>query len=229
MLDYGIVKSCRQTCLCQISREIGFTEESIKSFEPFTSLHAFAPYHPSLVMERMDDYHFEIPSVFCRMFHEHNSDTWQLFSEGNLDLILESTPDYWNGSGLGSMNDYVKKKLAEFYQNATLSDMQVVAYAYRPIPFERIPIPHSKSHIYIELDSLSSTTIQQEEEEEESQKRNSLPRLGFCTDRISSQVDKEENEPLQESQFYQEVIKGQTFLGLVSFLFQPKPVIFYKL
>jgi hypothetical protein len=44
--------------------------------------------------------------------------------------------------------------------------------------------------------------------------------------RAYSSIDVEDGSVTSEEMFYNEVVKGQTFLGLASFAFQPKPVIF---
>ena len=62
--------------MCRVSREIGFTNETLRGFVAKKSIHVFAPLH-SLVMsdEFLDDYHFEIPSMFSSIFHDTTSGT----------------------------------------------------------------------------------------------------------------------------------------------------------
>ncbi|KAJ3088284.1 hypothetical protein HK102_009121 [Quaeritorhiza haematococci] len=80
------------------------------------------------------DYGFyEVPVMFSRVFEERASGTFQLMTDGSPEPILERCGDYWDGKTLGAMSEPVMKKILEFYQNAVVSDMQVVAYAYRPI------------------------------------------------------------------------------------------------
>lgn len=61
-------------CMCRISREIGFTNENLRGFIAQKNIHVFAPLH-SLVLsdEYLDDYHFEIPSMFSSIFHDTTS------------------------------------------------------------------------------------------------------------------------------------------------------------
>ena len=50
--------------------------------------------------------------MFSRIFFERLSETYQLFSEGNYDLVLESCSDYWTGAALGSLNENVCRILS---------------------------------------------------------------------------------------------------------------------
>ncbi|KAL2913414.1 hypothetical protein HK105_207026 [Polyrhizophydium stewartii] len=129
---HGTVNSARQTCICGLGAEIGFSKESLSQFACKASIELFAPSHPA-VSQSAFDYHFEIPSLSSRIFYDAASASFQLFSEGHAELILESCGDYWNGRELGQMAEPVESKILDFYQNAVISDLQVVAFAYRPI------------------------------------------------------------------------------------------------
>ena len=96
-------------CICQICQEIGFTDEAIRQFEPQASIQVFSPFHSSLQEDPIfaENYHYEIPSLMAKIFKDVSSNTYQLFSEGNFYLVIESCPDYWDGTGLGEMNENV--------------------------------------------------------------------------------------------------------------------------
>ena len=49
-----------------------------------------------------------------------------------MELILKSCSDYWTGEKLEPIDEPVAKKILEFFQNAIVNDMQVVAYSYKP-------------------------------------------------------------------------------------------------
>eukprot|EP00842_Homolaphlyctis_polyrhiza_P000785 jgi/Hompol1/1707/HPOL_005693-RA len=127
----GNVSSGRQTCLCGIAMEIGFSKDVLSQFSSKAFIEIFAPNH-AMVRQCTSDYHFEIPSMFSSIFVDSKG-SHQLFSEGNVEIVLESCSDYWNGRDLGQMTDAIERKIWDFYQNAVINDLQVVAYAYRPI------------------------------------------------------------------------------------------------
>lgn len=175
-------------------------------------------------------------------------DTYQLFSEGNLDLILESCPDYWNGTGLGHLNENVEKRILEFCQNSILGDGFVVAYSYRPIPSEvitKVQLQVSNMPFYIELppesEKIYDKILASEDptdspycEAETSVSLNHLThktisslstRNRLISKRSTiSQIDNKLAGSFPEESFLREVVKNQTFLGLASFFFPIKPV-----
>ena len=152
------------------------------------------------------------------------------------------------------MGRQVEKRIGEFVQNATLSDAQLIAYAYRPIPASAYVPPEAnrgleKSKvIYIELprdapminlvenivESPENAVRNQDESvTRENPAENSVvaasapvnPRLqSLKKPRAYSSIDAEDGSVTTEEAFFNEVVKGQTFLGLASFAFQPKPV-----
>ncbi|RUS34188.1 hypothetical protein BC938DRAFT_482020 [Jimgerdemannia flammicorona] len=149
------------SCVCRLGKEIGFTDDALKSFVRRKEIYTFAPYHECLA-EPLRNYQFEVPSMLSSVYEETNSETYQLLSDGHLELILDLCSDYWDGEGLqvmseagshiclrGIMDDpmapflmrtsilprprQMEKKIYDFYQTAVVNDMQCVAYAYRPI------------------------------------------------------------------------------------------------
>ncbi|TPX71870.1 hypothetical protein SpCBS45565_g00930 [Spizellomyces sp. 'palustris'] len=228
---HGRVKSARQACLCQVGRQIGFSSDSLKSFVYQKAIHAFAPYQANL--SNGPEYHFEIPSFFAQVFKEAVSETYQLFSEGNVDLIMESCSDYWNGRGLGTMDEAAEKKIFEFYQNAIISDAQIVAYSYRPIqhPATLIsktthpPIRPNADSIYLELDNpietiSKSSSLNKLSDTEKSP--SGRPRSKGNRKRYLSNIDRLQTPGEGKKQVYHEIVKGQTFLSMASLAFLPK-------
>ncbi|KAJ3041841.1 hypothetical protein HDV00_008545 [Rhizophlyctis rosea] len=229
---HGRVKSSRQTCLCQLGREIGFTSAALNTYNPRKAIQTFAPYHSTVSQKPL--YHFEVPSMFSQIFEETNSGTFHLFSEGTMELILDSCADYWNGGGLGEINENTEKKIVEFYQNAILADSQVVAFAYRPIQSSAIhPSINTKPFIpvYLELpdhQEQASASLQRSESVVPSSsssltkpevKFRSRPLWRKALSRIDGPLNVQGSE---EKGYYQEAVKAQTFLGMASYAHQPK-------
>ncbi|KAJ1549648.1 hypothetical protein HK405_006518 [Cladochytrium tenue] len=131
------------------------------------------------------------------------SDVRQLFCDGNVDLIVEHSADYWDGENLAIMTETVERKIYEYYQNAISSDMRVVAYSYRPVPHYNINM--KVKNIYFEDKDLDVEA----------------PLVDITTSRRFSDIDQafEGND----EDFFREVCKGQTFLGLAAFSYEPKP------
>jgi len=186
----GRTQSARQTCLCRLGREIGFSVDAIKSFKLLKQLYTLSPSHPSL--DKMIDYHFKVPNMFSQIFEEASSG-YQLITDGSVELVLDCCLDYWNGEDLGIIDRNIEKKILDFCQSATSNDNQIITYAYRPIHREEIfqlssfdkkplffemlptrkssgPTKSSSSHI----NNKSSSLVDMIKNNEEDNKRNSI-------------------------------------------------------
>ncbi|KAI8899738.1 hypothetical protein BC833DRAFT_584440 [Globomyces pollinis-pini] len=208
----------RQTCLCHIAREIGFSPTNSNQFQKSTQIETFAPHHQSIASMKID-YHYEIPSITSQLFSDSNG-SFQSFSEGSVDLILESCGDYWNGSGLGQLNEVVEKKILEFQQNAIICDLEVVAYSYRPLQNLLISsqikaLEAKKCHVValktdVKLESDPVTPIDKK------------PTKRLNRNRQISKIDSDTTLP-SDTELVEEITKGQTFLCASSFIYPPKP------
>ena len=154
----------------------------------------------------------------------------------------------------------MEKRISEFYQNATLTDSQVIAYAYRPIPVpvynivkSALPLASVEPPFVIELtpdlpniqveaigatDSVMSDKVGHQDSDLSSRSQSVSRNIKLVKkQRAVSEIDSPLNPkgnldalqvasggPVTPDKFYQEVVKGQTFLGLGAFAFQPKPV-----
>ncbi|KAI9350172.1 hypothetical protein BDR26DRAFT_798558, partial [Obelidium mucronatum] len=224
----GRVKPARQTCLCRVGREIGFQDSVVDNFSSVTAVHWYSPKIESLLngSNGSNDYHFEVPSSNSQIFLDVSTGACQLFSDGNVELIVESCVDYWNGSELELMTDAVEKKIFEFYQNAVYNDMQVIAYSYRPIPTSNSTRNlTTKTAAYVERNAsfeLYSSNNQEEDELLRSEVAGSL-RWKNKSSRIASIIDSPlYQDTLEPEAYLREVLRCQTFLGMAALFYEPK-------
>ncbi|KAJ3129352.1 hypothetical protein HK100_008688 [Physocladia obscura] len=246
----GRVKPARQTCLCRIGREIGFQDSMINSFSSVTAVHWYSPRIDTLLAQnhqhhqqnqshggyqkQTKDYHFEVPSSNSQIFLEVNSGECQLFSDGNVELIVESCVDYWDGHGLELMSDAIEKKIFEFYQNAVCNDMQVIAYSYRPIPSTNAAKTlTSNSESYVERTAsigifppttpLPPSAQQQQEDDQLRSEVSQSARWRNTPRKIASVIDGPNYaDDLDPDAYLREVLKCQTFLGMAALVYEPK-------
>ncbi|KAI8597036.1 hypothetical protein EDD21DRAFT_229650 [Dissophora ornata] len=130
-------RAAQQTCLCRLGKEIGFTKEAIY---PFTLQKEIMCYHPYLPMPPMTFGKlatYEIPTMLSTIYHERNSDSYMVLTDGHVECVVECCTDYWDGSGLQELDETMLKKISDFYQTAVVNDFQCVAYAYRPIAIDK--------------------------------------------------------------------------------------------
>jgi magnesium-transporting ATPase (P-type) len=233
-------------CLCQLGRAIEFTEAEYKQFRRVMQVDTIATHHHSLA--DVEEYHYEIPSMTSAVITESapsTSSSFQIFSEGSMELILESCTDYWNGAGLGTMNELVEKKIFEFCRNAIIMDLEVVAFAYRPVQNSRyhsqikklirsepyfvnlppnVPVPLSIP-VRIVNEPLSDSPLEQTpitKDELPSHPTEKKIKRRKYRDRMNSKLDSEDST-LGDMGIFTEITKGQTFLGAASFEYLPKP------
>ncbi|KAJ3415516.1 hypothetical protein HDV05_004718 [Chytridiales sp. JEL 0842] len=199
----GRVKAARQTCFCRIGWEIGFTEQALANFSPQASIQLFDAAHPLAVRDDIPDYHFEIPRIH------------QIMTDGHAKLVLDTCADFWNGTTLEPITEQVEKKITEFYQNALFSDMQVIGFSYRPLPNVK---PFKAKTVFNEnLDVFSASQLD----------LSNFPgglRSRFSPRKYFSAVDSPEMvETLVGDDFFNDALAGQTFLGMATLFYQPKP------
>ncbi|CAJ0630376.1 563_t:CDS:10 [Entrophospora sp. SA101] len=89
-------KPSRQTCMCRLGKEIGFTVDALQVFSKRKEIFTCAPCHPSL-KERVRNDRWEVPSMISSIYEETDAGSYQLLSDGNLEIILDNCSDYWDG------------------------------------------------------------------------------------------------------------------------------------
>lgn len=122
----GNTKSSRQCCLCHLSRAIGFADDVPLNFINKKFIQTFAPFHKEADQS-------SVPAMFSGVFEDSSTGTLNLMTDGDVELVVQCCDTFWNGSRLQILNDEVSKRILEFYQNALVNDMEIVAYAYGPV------------------------------------------------------------------------------------------------
>ncbi|KXS20321.1 hypothetical protein M427DRAFT_108458, partial [Gonapodya prolifera JEL478] len=157
---HGRTRPARQTCLCRLSRAMGFVPEAVQNFNRYREIYTFAPHHHSIRDGHVYGYAYEVPSMYSQILHADSengspNDEWLVMSDGTLDLVLECCADYWGGDHLGTLDDTVERKVLDYYHTAIENDMQVIAFSYRPIQYGTdLPILHMQGEqlpVYLEL------------------------------------------------------------------------------
>ncbi|TPX40139.1 hypothetical protein SeMB42_g06136 [Synchytrium endobioticum] len=247
---HGRVQPARQTCLCRVGREIGFIDDALKPFVSRQLIQTFAPLYPC-VSQNEALYHFEIPSMFSQVFEETNTGNLQLFSDGTWELILDSCGEYWNGKTLALMSDSIEEEIMEFAQKCSIGDMQVVAYAYRPVlqlpagiagnpllddEMVYVEIRNSMEEVVPptgsaapELRNMFQSSFDRQTHSTVSRAKDSsmgnvlMMKTRPLTARLMSEVDSiDSGISMEKNRFFRELIKGQTFLGMAAMSYQPK-------
>jgi phosphoserine phosphatase len=239
----------RLVCLCHIGREIGFNPQVFStSLSHALSIETFQPSQMDPGDKVSQVYHYEVPGITSRVVGEVNGEgPYQVFSEGSLELVLESCGDYWNGVELGSFNESIEKKIYELATNAIISDLQVVGFSYRPLqnpplwsqirslkrkdpyyiyipnapPINQAKIIHDTSLMDspVKLSTTDSVAPSASPHNMNPSKIKKRTNL----DRLVSKLDSQVLANLHETEICKEITKGQTFLCAATFVYPPKP------
>ncbi|KAJ3224160.1 hypothetical protein HK099_000151 [Clydaea vesicula] len=192
---HGKVHTYQQSCLCNLSREIGFSDDVLKNFIFRKSVQTFSPFSSALTIEK----NFDIPNMFTRFFEERGKETegkFHMMTDGEVGLVLQCCSEFWNGKELGILTDEVKKKIMEFYEKAISADRYVVAYSYG-----------STENYYSNIKANNSINLISSVED--------LNRPNYLVLGDQSNIMKDKfNE--------NSILSQQSFLGLIVFEYNPK-------
>ncbi|XP_050541863.1 transmembrane protein 94 isoform X2 [Daktulosphaira vitifoliae] len=155
-----LVPVTNRRCLCELARQIGFSESADNIFELQLQLSTYR--HVQLDVVRRDikfvrslpittKLKFPFPHMVCVGLKERSIEKaatgLQLFSQGTADIILDACIDYWDGHDLNPISPAIRKKVLDFYQRTSLT-AYCTAFSYRPLP---LCPDKSFSEVYLEL------------------------------------------------------------------------------
>ena len=142
-------------CLCELSRQIGFTDSAIADYDYLFQMAMFRHVKPEIIHHgkllnslNIPRLKMPFPHMASAVIKEKLSNTFQLFSQGTGDLVLDACSEYWDGSDLRHLTDIDRKRILDFYHRSSLT-AYCMAFSYVPLP---VP-PNSrvmKDH-YLEL------------------------------------------------------------------------------
>ena len=252
LMAHACPQNSRLVCLCHVGREIGFNPQVFSSsLSHALSIETLQPPSQDPGNEIAHVYHYEVPGLTSRVVGDLKGDgPFQVFSEGSLELVIESCGDFWNGNELGSFNESIERKIYEFSTNALISDLQIVGFSYRPLQnktlwnkiraqarsqpyYIYLPPPRSAEQTKVITGPTSftdspikmSTTTESAMPSPHSIPPSASSKLKKRSnlDRLVSKIDADGAIQLQEQELCKEITKSQTFLCAASFVYPPKP------
>ncbi|XP_016662636.1 transmembrane protein 94 isoform X2 [Acyrthosiphon pisum] len=155
-----LVPVTNRRCLCELARQIGFSESADDIFELQLQLSTYRHVQADAVrrdikfarsLPNTTKLKFPFPHMVCVGLRERSigkaATSLQLFSQGTADIILDACIDFWDGHDLSPISPSVRKKVLDFYQRTSLT-AYCTAFSYRPLP---LPPDKSFSEMYLEL------------------------------------------------------------------------------
>ncbi|KAI8848357.1 hypothetical protein BC829DRAFT_217530 [Chytridium lagenaria] len=228
-----------ETCLCRISRLIGFSEGVTSKYTP---LQVWQTIQSGFSQDTDDipDYHYELAKLSSEIFVERSSGLFfqthcvmlclgncHLFTDGDLNILLKHCGEFWNGKGVSLLSPNSERKIMEFFQGAMLADMNVVSFGYRPLgPFGLVGECLARTRFQDTviagpvsgfLGNMKAST------NELFAKQSTDPDEFDIRSRLLSEIDGSEPVFASTGLNCTELLKGQTFIGMASLFYQPKP------
>ncbi|XP_056019199.1 transmembrane protein 94-like isoform X2 [Ostrea edulis] len=126
-------------CLCELARQIGFTEKALDGFMLDRILCLYRQVSPeesakAKVHRAKSFVHHQIPmpNMFSVVLKEKMSGSSQIFSQGTGDILVDCCSDFWNGEDVCPLSENIRKKILDFYHRSSMA-AYCTAFSYRPM------------------------------------------------------------------------------------------------
>ena len=126
-------------CLCELSRQIGFTDSAVKDYQYLYQIAMFRHVRHEIIQHgkllnslNIPRLKMPFPHVSSALIKEKITNTYQLFSQGTGDLVLDACSEYWDGTDLRMLTDSDRKRILDFYHRSSLT-AYCMAFSYVPV------------------------------------------------------------------------------------------------
>ncbi|XP_066939125.1 transmembrane protein 94 isoform X24 [Macrobrachium rosenbergii] len=154
MYNEDLVPVSQRRCLCELAKQIGFTEQAQVPFELEHQLSTFRHVPPDMACKdrlakslMITKLKFPFPHMVSVLMRDRASQKLELMSQGTADIILDSCTDYWDGYDICPLTEKDRKKILDFYHRTSLS-AYCTAFSYRPTS---CVVRENLSNVYMEL------------------------------------------------------------------------------
>ncbi|KAL3876613.1 hypothetical protein ACJMK2_034434 [Sinanodonta woodiana] len=152
------VSVVNKRCLCELAREIGFSEQAVQIFELENSLGMYRQVSAEeTAREKLQraksfvQHKIPMPNMVSVIVRENVSGVCQMLSQGTADILLDCCSDYWNGENIAVLTENDRKKIVDFYHRSSMA-AYCTAFSYRPFSQR---VSNNLEDIYIELPDRS--------------------------------------------------------------------------
>jgi len=146
----------KRRCVCALSELIGFSKNVIKFYNYSNQVGCYKLVDPNQLkkgqlvpvgssLEQAGRLKLPLPNMICDLHQNTTTGSYQTFSQGTADIILDSCVEYWNGSELAPLDEASRKKIIDFYHRTSLTSY-CYAFAYSPLL-----TGHDLEDYYVEL------------------------------------------------------------------------------
>uniref|UniRef100_T1PI09 Phosphatidylinositol-specific phospholipase C n=1 Tax=Musca domestica TaxID=7370 RepID=T1PI09_MUSDO len=141
MLDSNLVPVTNRRCLCELAKQIGFTDHATDCFSLEGQLATYRHLQPDVVrrdirfarqLQLPSKVKVPFPHSLSVVMRENPGGYLSLFTQGTADIILDCCDDFWDGIDLRPLSPQDRKRALDFYQRSALT-AYCTAFAYRPL------------------------------------------------------------------------------------------------
>ncbi|XP_032591882.1 transmembrane protein 94 [Drosophila grimshawi] len=128
-------------CLCELAKQIGFTNHATDRFALEGQLASYRHLQPDVVrrdirfarqLQLSTKVKVPFPHSLSVVMRENPGGYLSLFTQGTADIILDCCDDFWDGKDLRPLSPQDRKRALDFYQRSALTSY-CTAFAYRPL------------------------------------------------------------------------------------------------
>ncbi|XP_004535113.1 transmembrane protein 94 isoform X2 [Ceratitis capitata] len=141
MLDKDLVPVTNRRCLCELAKQIGFTDHATDRFSLEGQLASYRHLQPEVVrrdirfarqLQLSSKVKVPFPHSLSVVMRENPGGYLSLFTQGTADIIMDFCDDFWDGKDLRPLSAQDRKKALDFYQRSALT-AYCTAFSYRPL------------------------------------------------------------------------------------------------
>lgn len=140
ILRCNLTPVVKRRCICAISELIGFSRGAVKNYEYINHIGAYKLIDPSTIkkgklvssLENTTRLKLPFPNMICNIHRDSSSGSYQVFSQGTADVILDACVEFWDGKQLVPLDESARKKVKDFYHRTSLTSY-CSAFSYTPL------------------------------------------------------------------------------------------------
>ncbi|XP_011179883.2 transmembrane protein 94 isoform X3 [Zeugodacus cucurbitae] len=140
-VDSSLTSFLHGRCLCELAKQIGFTDSATDHFSLEGQLASYRHLQPEVVrrdirfarqLQLSSKVKVPFPHSLSVVMRENPAGYLSLFTQGTADIIMDFCDDFWDGKDLRPLSAQDRKKALDFYQRSALT-AYCTAFSYRPL------------------------------------------------------------------------------------------------
>ncbi|XP_036318816.1 transmembrane protein 94 isoform X4 [Rhagoletis pomonella] len=141
IVDSSLTSFLHGRCLCELAKQIGFTDHATDRFALEGQLASYRHLQPEVVrrdirfarqLQLSSKVKVPFPHSLSVVMRETPGGYLSLFTQGTADIIMDFCDDFWDGKDLRPLSPQDRKKALDFYQRSALT-AYCTAFSYRPL------------------------------------------------------------------------------------------------